>query len=104
MPLTTGALPPTNGNNIINVLRDLGQPLAGFSNPYSRTIYVSAGRSFEGTTEDMGVSAEVTWDLGNATLTSITGYRNYESGQPGDIDDSQVDILYRGGEAVVREF
>ena len=30
-----------------------------------------------------------------ATLTSITAYRNYRSGQPGDIDYSPVDILYR---------
>jgi len=104
VPLTTGALPPANGNNIINVLRDLGQPLAGFSNPYSRNIYVSPGRSFEGTTEDMGISAEVNWDLGGATLTSITAYRDYQSGQPGDIDYSAVDILYRGGDGVVREF
>ena len=92
------------GNNIINVLRDLGQPLAGFSNPYSRNIYVSAGRSYEGTTEDMGISLEVVWDFGGATLTSVSGYRDYESGQPGDIDYSAVDILYRGGEGVVRGF
>jgi iron complex outermembrane recepter protein len=93
-----------NGNNIINVLRDLGQPLVGFNDPYDREIYVSSGRSFEGTTEDMGLSLEVNWDLGGANLTSITAYRDYESGQPGDIDYSQVDILYRGGEGVVRQF
>jgi len=93
-----------NGNNIINVLRDLGQPLAGFSDPYDRDIYVSSGRSFEGTTEDMGISLEVNWDLGGANLTSITAYRDYQSGQPGDIDYSAVDILYRGGDGVVREF
>ena len=104
VPLSVGGLPPANGNNIINVLRDLGQPLAGFSNPYSRNIYVSPGRSYIGETEDMGVSLEVNWDLGGATLTSITAYRDYESGQPGDIDYGTVDILYRGGEGVVRGF
>jgi len=93
-----------DGNNIINVLRDLGQPLAGFSNPYSRNIYVSPGRSFNGDTEDMGISMEVNWDLGNANLTSITAYRDYESGQPGDIDYGAVDILYRAAPGVVREF
>jgi len=93
-----------NGNNIINVLRDLGQPLAGFSNPYSRTIYVSPGRSYEGHTEDMGISLEANWDLGAATLTSITAYRDYESGQPGDIDYGTVDILFRAAPGVVREF
>jgi len=94
----------TNGNNIINVLRDLGQPLAGFSNPYSRNIYVSPGRSYEGDTEDYGVSLEVNWDLGGANLTSITGYRDYTSGQPGDIDYSAVDILYRAAPGVERQF
>jgi len=93
-----------DGNNIINVLRDLGQPLAGFANPYSRNIYVSPGRSFEGNTEDMGISLEVNWDLGGAHLTSITAYRDYESGQPGDIDYGTVDILYRDAPGVVREF
>jgi len=104
VPLSTGALPPTDGNNIINVLRDLGQPLAGFSNPYSRNIYVNAGRTYEGDTEDYGVSLEVNWDLGGANLTSITGYRDYTSGQPGDIDYSAVDILYRAAPGVERQF
>jgi iron complex outermembrane receptor protein len=85
----------TNGNNIINVLRDLGQPLAGFTPGYNRAIYVSPGRSFAGKTKDYGVSAEVNWDLGGAELTSITAYREYRSGQGSDTDYSAVDILYR---------
>ncbi|MET1112906.1 MAG: TonB-dependent receptor, partial [Allosphingosinicella sp.] len=66
--------------------------------------YVSNGRSYEGVTDDKGISLEANYKFGNATLTSITGYRDYSSGQPGDIDYSTVDILYRGGEGVVREF
>ncbi|TMJ20453.1 MAG: TonB-dependent receptor [Alphaproteobacteria bacterium] len=103
-PFLVGGITNPEGNNIINVLRDLGQPLAGFSNPYSRNIYVSPGRSFNGETEDGGVSVEVNWDLGGANLTSITAYRDYSSGQPGDVDYGTVDILYRGGDGVVREF
>ena len=103
-PLLVGGVTDPNGNNIINVLRDLGQPLAGFSNPYSRNIYISPGRSFEGETEDAGISLEVNWDLGGANLTSITAYRDYSSGQPGDVDYGTVDILYRGGDGVVRGF
>jgi outer membrane receptor protein involved in Fe transport len=103
-PLLVGGITDPNGNNIINVLRDLGQPLAGFSNPYSRNIYLSPGRSYEGVTDDKGISLEANWKFGNATLTSITGYREYSSGQPGDIDYGAVDILYRGGDGVVREF
>ncbi|WP_114952939.1 TonB-dependent receptor [Sphingosinicella terrae] len=87
-----------NGNNIINVLRDLGQPLAGFSDPYSRRIYVSPGRTYRGETEDAGISMEVNWELGGATLTSITAYRDYQAEQPGDFDYGAVDILYRDPE------
>jgi len=93
-----------NGNNIINVLRDLGQPLAAFTNPYSRNIYISPGRTFDGLTKDWGVSGEINYDLGGARLTSITAYRDYQSGQPGDVDYGTVDILYRARPGVVREF
>lgn len=105
-PLSVGGLPPANGNNIINVLRDLGQPLAAFSNPFSRNAFVSPGRNYNGSTEDGGVSLEVNWDLGGASLTSITGYREYRNSQAGDIDYSAVDILYRGDDedAQFRQF
>lgn len=94
-PSTPLAPLQTTGNNIINVLRDLGQPIAGFTPGYDRTIYVSPGRSFAGETEDYGVSLEMNWDLGGANLTSITGYRHYTSGQGSDTDYGRVDILFR---------
>ena len=96
VPLSAGTLPPTNGNNIINVLRDLGQPLAAFNQGYGRDISVSRGRTFGGRTTDGGVSLELGWDFGGAKLTSITAYRSYKSGQGSDTDYSSVDILYRG--------
>ncbi len=83
------------GNNIINVLRDLGQPLSAFNQGYGRNISVSPGRTFAGKTTDGGVSLEVGWDLGGAKLTSITAYRDYKNGQGSDTDYSAVDILYR---------
>ena len=86
---------PANGNNIINVLRDLGQPLAAFNAGYSRDISVSTGRSYEGETTDGGISLEANFDFGGVSLTSITAYRDYKSGQGGDVDYSAVDILYR---------
>lgn len=91
-PLTTG-LP--QGNNIINVLRDLGQPIGSFTPGYDRTIYSTRGRGFGGTTEDKGISAQIDWDFGGATLTSITAYRDYRSDQGSDTDYSTIDILYR---------
>ncbi len=95
----------TNGNNIINVLRDLGQPLAAFSRGYDRTISVTPGRTFQGRTKDYGVSGEINWDLGGAELTSITAYREYRSAQASDTDYGAVDILFRvPNDDVYRQF
>ena len=69
--------------------------MIAFNDPFSRDIYVNAGRSYGGETEDMGVSLQADWDLGGATLTSITAFRDYDSDQGGDIDYGPVDILYR---------
>ncbi|MGN6595369.1 TonB-dependent receptor [Sphingopyxis terrae] len=82
-------------NNIVQVLNDLGQPLSAFNQGYGRDLSVSAGRSFAGKTKDYGFSGQIDWDLGGATLTSITAYREYRSGQAGDLDYGAVDILYR---------
>jgi outer membrane receptor protein involved in Fe transport len=95
----TGDLNSPSANNIVRVLRDLGQPMAAFSNPYSRNIYPTAGRSYGGITEDWGGSVQVDWTLGDVKLTSITGYRNYFSSQGADTDYSFVDILYRAPNA-----
>jgi outer membrane receptor protein involved in Fe transport len=97
--LTQPADPPINndpdGNNIINVLRDLGQDLSAFDDGWHRHISVSPGRSYKGTTTDGGVSMQVDNDFGFANLTSITALRGYKSEQNGDFDYSTVDILYR---------
>ena len=83
------------GNNIINVLRDLGQPVAAFNQGYSRDISVSGFRGFAGKTKDYGVSGQIDYDFGSTKLTSITAYRQYRSGQGSDTDYGEVDILYR---------
>ncbi|WP_293872988.1 MULTISPECIES: TonB-dependent receptor [unclassified Sphingomonas] len=86
----------SNGNNIVNVIRDLGQPLNLVNRPgYSRDVSVSQGRSFAGTTKDWGVSGQLDWNFGSTRLTSITAYRDYDSSQGSDTDYSRVDILYR---------
>ena len=92
------------GNNIVNVLRDLGQNLNALHSGYSRTLSVTPGRDYTGTTKDYGVSGEVNYDLGAATLTSITAYRHYKADQGGDIDYSTVDILYRDPGGAYRRF
>jgi iron complex outermembrane recepter protein len=95
----------TNGNNIINVLRDLGQSLTAFNQRYGRDVSVTPGRSFAGKTRDGGVSMQLDWDLGGAKLTSVTGYRDYKSGQGSDTDYGTVDILYRApSDSAFRQF
>ncbi|MBN8807155.1 MAG: TonB-dependent receptor [Sphingomonas sp.] len=97
----------TNANTIIPVLTALGQPTAAFSNPYSRNVYLSPGRSSAGRTVDWGVSGELNYEFGgNTKLTSITAYRGYENYQASDTDYSYVDILYRapGRDAGARQF
>jgi outer membrane receptor protein involved in Fe transport len=95
-PSSPGAGATPTSNNIINVLRDLGQPIGAFNQGYSRNLSVTPGRSFAGKTKDYGFSGQIDWDLGGATLTSITAYREYRSSQAGDVDYGTVDILYRG--------
>ncbi len=103
-PYTKGLL--TTANPIIPVLLSLGQPSAALTDPYSRNLYVSPGRTYEGKTVDYGVSAQVDYDFGNVNLTSISAYRHYDNNQAGDIDYTFVDILFRapGDNAGAREF
>lgn len=104
-PITAGSLPPGTGNNIINVLRDLGQNLGAFNQGYSRDVSVTRGRSYDGTTEDWGVSGQIDYDFGGVQLTSITAYREYKNAQGGDVDYSTVDILYRNDDGgAARQF
>ena len=105
-----GSLTPaltSTANPIIPVLLALGQdPRALNQSTFNRDIYVTPRRSYQGETEDYGISGEVNWDFGNVTMTSITGYRDYSNFQGSDTDYTQVDILYRapGPNAGAREF
>ncbi|NVD44800.1 TonB-dependent receptor [Qipengyuania atrilutea] len=97
----------STANPIIPVLLALGQNPAALNNgTFDRDIYVTEGRSYEGETEDYGISGELNWQLGAVELTSITGYREYENFQGSDTDYTQVDILYRapGPNAGARQF
>ena len=96
----------TNANPIIPVLVKLGQPVAAFSNPYSRNLYLSPGRTEAGKTRDTGISAQIDYEIGKVKLTSITAYREYYNYQASDTDYGYVDLLYRnpGPNAGRREF
>ncbi|MXO86674.1 TonB-dependent receptor [Altererythrobacter aurantiacus] len=97
----------STSNPIVPVLIGLGQDQRALTqSTFNRDIYVTPGRSYEGSTEDYGISGELNWEFGNVTLTSITGYREYENTQGSDTDYTQVDILYRapGDFAGARQF
>lgn len=63
--------------------------------PYSRTAF--SNRDTTQDVRDMGLSVEANIDIDswNATLTSITAVRDWESTNAMDIDFSGADILYR---------
>lgn len=105
-PTTGGALTST-ANPIVPVLLALGQnPRALTQSTFDRDIYVTPGRTYQGETEDYGISGELNYEMGAVTLTSITGYREYSNFQGSDTDYTQVDLLYRapGPNAGAREF
>ena len=93
-------------NPVIPILIGLGQNPTAFEPGIQRELYVTPGRSYEGETEDWGVSLQADWELGDASLTSITAYRKYGNNQASDTDYSQVDILFRapGKDALGRYF
>ena len=86
----------STSNPIVNVLLGLGQDPRGLTqSTFDRNIYPTAGRSYDGETEDYGISGELNWSLGNVNFTSITAYREYANTQGSDTDYTTVDILYR---------
>ena len=102
----TPALTSTS-NPIIPILLGLGQdPRALTQSTFNRDIYVSEGRTYEGETEDYGISGEINYALGDINLTSITAYREYSNWLASDTDYTQIDILYRapGEDAGARAF
>ncbi|MEH3123825.1 MAG: TonB-dependent receptor [Sphingomonas phyllosphaerae] len=82
-------------NPITGILRSLGGVLPSEGDPYNRRIAQTAGRAYSNLTTDGGVSMRVRWNLGATQLTSLTAYREYKSGGAGDMDYSNVDLIYR---------
>jgi outer membrane receptor protein involved in Fe transport len=54
-----------------------------------------ANREYGQIIQDQGFSAEVSWDLGFADLTSVTAYRDWVNDTGGDIDFTAADLWYR---------
>ena len=60
---------------------------------FDRDVYLNRGTEQE--IEDLGGSAELNYDFGAATLTSISAYRNWESVNGQDVDFTGADIWFR---------
>jgi len=85
-------------NSILDIVTN--PTVAGFGailnqNTFSRDISVTPGRSFLNHTTDWGGSAQIDYRMGNVNLTSITAYRYYKAETPGDVDYTNLDLLYR---------
>jgi outer membrane receptor protein involved in Fe transport len=92
VPAAGGGVTRTT-NPVVGAIRSLGGLVE--VDPYARRVAITPGRDYRQDVRDWGLSGEATYDLGSATLTSITAYRDndYKRGQ--DSDFSNLDILYR---------
>lgn len=68
----------------------------GAGDPFARNI--STDGEVRAESKDYGFSAQLDWDLGAATLTSITSYREFETDTELDADFTDLDILARNGD------
>ena len=102
-PGTPGDYAVAGTNRIVDVMNTLGtlrgypagSVFPGNGDPYSRRIAFTPGRAYSNVTTDYGGSGQIDWNLGGASLTSITAYREYKSDGASDIDYNVLDIGYR---------
>ena len=97
--LTRGAdgFPVASANTLLPLLQLLGanHQVAPVGTSFVRRQSTTPGVTYRSDTKDWGVSGELDWELGAATLTSITAYRDYKNAQGQDADFSTLDILRR---------
>jgi iron complex outermembrane recepter protein len=80
-------------NSIAGLERALGGQIN--DNTFGRTTAITPGTDYKGNVKDWGVSGEITYDFGGATLTSITAYRDWNLVRGQDADFNNLDILKR---------
>jgi outer membrane receptor protein involved in Fe transport len=78
-------------NNIVKIVRGLGGVIS--DDTYARETSITPGRSYDGKVTDWGLSGQVDWDFGGASLTSITAYRDWKTVRDQDADYTNLDIL-----------
>jgi outer membrane receptor protein involved in Fe transport len=87
----TGAVNVSTSNQIVNIVRGLGGVIT--DDTYARETSITPGRDYKGRVTDWGLSGELNWDFGGATLTSITAYRDWKTVRNQDADYTNLDIL-----------
>jgi iron complex outermembrane recepter protein len=97
--LSRGAdgFPVASTNTLLPILQALGanHQVAPANQPFVRRQATTPGFDYRSDSTDWGLSGETTWELGAATLTAITAYRDYKNAQGQDADFSALDILHR---------
>ncbi|NBW74601.1 MAG: TonB-dependent receptor [Sphingomonadaceae bacterium] len=97
--LSRGAdgFPVASANTLLPLLQAFGAnfQVAPANESFVRRQSTTPGVTYRTDSKDWGVSGELTWDLGGATLSSITAYRDYLNQQGQDGDFQAMDILKR---------
>ncbi|UCG71915.1 MAG: TonB-dependent receptor, partial [Chromatiales bacterium] len=71
---------------------------------FDRDMTANPDRGYDSEVDEWGVSLEANWDVGVGTLTSISGYRDWDSERSQDIDYTDADLLYRDKSGYTNEF
>jgi iron complex outermembrane recepter protein len=89
--------PLASANSLFPLLQAFGAnfQVAPAGESFVRAQSTTPGVNYRSDSEDWGLSGELTWQLGAATLTAITAYRNYHNDQAQDSDFQAMDILRR---------
>ncbi len=83
-------------NPLTTAMRALGAQIN--DNTYARRISITPGFDYRSDVKDWGISGELNYNLGGATLTSITAYRDWKVIRGQDADFNNLDILHRASD------
>ncbi len=86
----------TPANPIVDIVRGLGGVIT--DDTFARRTSITPGQSYRSDVTDWGISGELNWDFGGATLTSITAWRDWKVSSSQDADFNNLDILWRSNQ------
>jgi iron complex outermembrane recepter protein len=84
-----------SANSIAGLERALGGIIN--DNTFKRETSITPGMGYRGDVKDWGISGEINYSFGDATLTSITAYRDWKLVRGQDADFNNLSILQRPG-------